>query len=343
MTAGGTGGRPPEQQSLLEVRDLHVWFSLPGGGELHAVQGVGFELGAGERFGLVGESGCGKTTSILAMMGLLPPNASVAGEVRLAGKDILAGGEDTVRPHRWTDLAMVFQGAMNALNPVRTVGAQIAEPILLHSAHGGAGEGNRVSAAAARKRAGELLEMVGIPAASGARYPHEFSGGMRQRAAIAMALACEPKVLLADEPTTALDVMVQAQILELLIGLSDELGLALVLVTHDLPVVAQICQRAAVMYAGEIVETGTTDALFHATRHPYTRLLFAATPDLYGDEDVTSIPGTPPRLDEPITGCPFRPRCDSVIERCEHDRPVLLPVGAGQAAACHRAGGARER
>ncbi len=135
---------------------------------------------------------------------------------------------------------------------------------------------------------------------------------MRQRAAIAMALACEPKVLLADEPTTALDVMVQAQILELLVGLSDELGLALVLVTHDLPVVAQICQRAAVMYAGEIVETGTTDALFHATRHPYTRLLFAATPDLYGDDEVASIPGTPPRLDEPVTGCPFRPRCDSV-------------------------------
>jgi peptide/nickel transport system ATP-binding protein len=318
---------------LLEVRDLHVWFSLPGGGELHAVQGVGFELGAGERFGLVGESGCGKTTTILAMMGLLPPNASVAGEVRFGGADILAGGEDAVRPHRWTDLAMVFQGAMNALNPVRTVAAQIAEPMLLHKG---------TSAAAARNRAGELLELVGIPAASGARYPHEFSGGMRQRAAIAMALACEPKVLLADEPTTALDVMVQAQILELLVSLSDELGLALVLVTHDLPVVAQICQRAGVMYAGEVVETGTTDALFHATRHPYTRLLFAATPDLYGDEDVMSIPGTPPRLDEPIAGCPFRPRCDVVIDQCEHQRPVLLAVSgsAGHAVACHRAGGA---
>ena len=319
--------------SLLEVRDLHVWFTLPGGGELHAVQGVGFELAAGERFGLVGESGCGKTTSILAMMGLLPPNATVAGEVRLAGKDILGGGEDTVRPHRWTDLAMVFQGAMNALNPVRTVGAQIAEPIL--PAQG------ELCGGRSAKRAGELLEMVGIPAASGARYPHEFSGGMRQRAAIAMALACEPKVLLADEPTTALDVMVQAQILDLLVKLSDELGLALVLVTHDLPVVAQICQRAGVMYAGEIVETGTTDALYHATRHPYTRLLFAATPDLYGDDEVTSIPGTPPRLDEPVTGCPFLPRCDSVIERCSHDRPLLLPVvgndaGTLHAAACHR-------
>jgi peptide/nickel transport system ATP-binding protein len=340
--------------SLLEVRDLNVWFGLPGGRELHAVQGVGFDLDAGERFGLVGESGCGKTTSILAMMGLLPPNASVAGEVRLGGTNILLGGEDSVRPHRWTDIATVFQGAMNALNPVRTVLSQIAEPIMLHGMAGSAGPagqagsapGGRTSTAAARQRAGELLELVGIPASSGSRYPHEFSGGMRQRAAIAMALACEPKVLLADEPTTALDVMVQAQILDLLVGLSDELGLALVLVTHDLPVVAQICQRAGVMYAGEIVETGTTDALFHGTRHPYTRLLFAATPDLYGTGTVASIPGTPPRLDEPVVGCPFRPRCDSVIERCEHERPVLRVVGAvngaagaasvPHAVACHR-------
>jgi peptide/nickel transport system ATP-binding protein len=301
---------------VLEVRDLHVWFALPGG-ELHAVQGVSFDLGPGERFGLVGESGCGKTTTILAMMGLLPPTASVAGEVRFGGKDILAGGEDSVRPHRWTDLAMVFQGAMNALNPVRTVADQIAEPIQLH--------GGR-SAAAARQRAGELLELVGIPAASGARYPHEFSGGMRQRAAIAMALACEPKVLLADEPTTALDVMVQAQIMDLLVRLCEELGLALVLVTHDLPVVAQICQRAGVMYAGEIVETGSTDALYHDTRHPYTRMLFAATPDLYADDEVRSIPGAPPRLDRPVTGCPFRPRCDSAMERCAQDRPLLHEV-----------------
>jgi peptide/nickel transport system ATP-binding protein len=341
--------------TLLEVRDLHVWFRLPGGGELHAVQGVGFELAAGERFGLVGESGCGKTTSILAMMGLLPPNAAVSGEVRLAGTDIMAGGEDSVRPHRWTDLAMVFQGAMNALNPVRTVISQICEPIVLHGEDFPGARGRRARAAEARRRAGELLELVGIPAAAGVRYPHEFSGGMRQRAAIAMALACEPKVLLADEPTTALDVMVQAQITDLLVRLSEELGLALVLVTHDLPVVAQVCQRAAVMYAGEIVETGTTDALFHDTRHPYTRLLFAATPDLYSDDEVMSIPGTPPRLDRPITGCPFLPRCDSVVARCESERPVLRAVSShvaaasragvpasradgdrGHAAACHR-------
>jgi len=313
--------------SLLEVDGLHVWFDLPDGGQVHAAAGVSFALDAGERFGLVGESGCGKTTTILALMGLLPPSASVAGEVRVAGRDILAGGEDSVRPYRWKDIAMVFQGAMNALNPVKKVGWQIAEPMAYHGVAAGS---------AARRRAAELLEMVGISASAADRYPHEFSGGMRQRASIAMALACQPKILLADEPTTALDVMVQAQILELLTRLSAELGLALVLVTHDLPVVAQVCERAAVMYAGEIVETGPMDALYHLPRHPYTRLLFAATPDLYGEEGVVSIPGVPPRLDEEEAGCPFRPRCDVVLDRCAAERPALRLVAPGQQAACHR-------
>jgi len=187
----------------------------------------------------------------------------------------------------------------------------------------------------ARRRVAELLERVGIPADRASRYPHEFSGGMRQRAAIAMALACNPKVLLADEPTTALDVMVQAQILELLVALADDFGLALVLVTHDLPIVAQVCGRAAVMYAGEIIETGPMDALYHDPRHPYTRLLFAATPDLYGSGEVVSIPGTPPRLDRAIVGCPFRPRCDSAFGPCDSIRPQLVRVGQDQAAACH--------
>jgi peptide/nickel transport system ATP-binding protein len=312
---------------LLAVEDLQLWFELEGGGSLHAVRGVSFELEAGERFGLVGESGCGKTTTILALMGLLPPNASVAGRVLLDGTDILAGGEETMRPHRWRDVAMVFQGAMNAFNPVRRIGEQIAEPMELH----GIAEG-----AAARRQVGELLERVGIPAARAARYPHEFSGGMRQRAAIAMALACKPKILLADEPTTALDVMVQAQILELLVALTDDLGLALVLVTHDLPVVAQVCERAAVMYAGEIAESGPTDALYHSPRHPYTRLLFAATPDLYGDGGpVVSIPGAPPRLDRPIVGCPFQPRCDRAFAPCPTVHPELKTVAPAQQAACH--------
>jgi oligopeptide/dipeptide ABC transporter ATP-binding protein len=312
--------------TLLEVRDLHVWFDLPDSGQLHAVQGVSFDIEAGERMGLVGESGCGKTTTVLALLGLLPPSATVAGDIRFKGDSILSGGEETMQPHRWRDIAMVFQGAMNALNPVKTVETQIVEPMALH----GIAEG-----AAAKQAAGELLEMVGIPAVAGSRYPHEFSGGMRQRAALAMALACRPKVLLADEPTTALDVMVQAQILELLIGLARGLGLALVLVTHDLPVVAQVCERAAVMYAGEIVEAGPMEGLFHAPRHPYTRLLFAATPDLYGGEDVVSIPGAPPRLDREIVGCPFRPRCDRAFDRCRTERPALMPLARNHEAACH--------
>jgi oligopeptide/dipeptide ABC transporter ATP-binding protein len=309
----------------LEIKDLHVWFDLAEEKELHAVQGVSLSIDAGDRVGLVGESGCGKTTTILAVMGLLPPSASVAGQVLVDGNDIMAGGEDTIRPYRWSRLSMVFQGAMNALNPVKTVGSQIVEPMELHDI---------ASGDAAKRRAQELLELVGIASAGFDRYPHEFSGGMRQRAAIAMALACNPSVLLADEPTTALDVMVQAQILELLSGLTEELGLALILVTHDLPVVAQVCETAAVMYAGEIAEAGPMDDLFHTPRHPYTRLLFAATPDLYGDETVVSIPGSPPRLDRPITGCPFAPRCDSTFEPCSI-HPPLQNVGIDHVAACH--------
>ncbi len=310
---------------VLSVEGLHVWFDIPGG-ELHAVQGVDFDLRPGERMGLVGESGCGKTTTILALMGLLPSSASVAGRVLLDGEDVLAKGEETVAPHRWRDIAMVFQGAMNAFNPVKTVGSQIVEPMELHGI---------ASGRAARAQAAELLELVGISGSRGDRYPHEFSGGMRQRAAIAMALACSPRVLLADEPTTALDVMVQAQILDLLVRLTEDLGLAMILVTHDLPVVAQVCGRAAVMYAGKVAESGPMDTLFHDPRHPYTRMLFQATPDLYGDDQVTSIPGAPPRLDREMAGCPFQPRCDSAFSRCSDQEPALREVGDAHAAACH--------
>ena len=312
--------------ALLELEDLHVWFDLEGGRELHAVQGVSLALDSGQRLGLVGESGCGKTTTVLGLLGLLPPSASVSGRVLLNGRDILAGGEVTIRPHRWTDLAIVFQGAMNALNPVQTVSAQIVEALEVHGL---------ASGRAARTRVGELLEAVGIPRDRGERFPHEFSGGMRQRAAMAMALACNPSVLVTDEPTTALDVMVQAQILELLDSLCRDFGLALLLVTHDLPVVAQLCDRAAVMYAGEIVERGPVDALFHEPRHPYTRLLFAATPDLHGNGTPVSIPGAPPRLDQPLEGCPFQPRCDRAFARCVDERPLLRSLDGERAAACH--------
>jgi oligopeptide/dipeptide ABC transporter ATP-binding protein len=222
---------------------------------------------------------------------------------------------------------MVFQGAMNAFDPVQTVESQIVEPMELHGI---------ASGSEAKVRAGELLELVGIGKDRGARYPHEFSGGMRQRAAIAMALACEPRVLLADEPTTALDVMVQAQILDLLTSLSDEFGLTLVFVTHDLPVIAELCDRAAVMYAGEIVEEASIETLYHDPRHPYTRLLFAAIPDPQGEKDVVSIPGAPPRLDREIVGCPFQPRCDVSFDRCIEERPLSLWLDESRRAACHR-------
>ncbi len=320
--------------TLLEVRDLNVWYSLDEGGENHAVRDLSFTLDRGERMGLVGESGCGKTTALLALMALLPPSASVSGQVLLDGQDLLAGGEAIARQHRWRDLALVFQGAMNAFNPVRRIEDQIIEPMLTH--------GTRTSDSA-RDRARELLEMVGITAAAGRRFPHELSGGMRQRAMLAMALACEPRVLIADEPTTALDTMVQAQILALLTRLSDELGLAVLLVTHDLPVVSQVCSRAVVMYAGGLAEAGPVADLFHRPAHPYTRLLFEATPDLHSDREVVSIPGAPPRLDEPIVGCSFRPRCDVPLEICSAraPRPLSVADNPGHVAACWHNGGAR--
>lgn len=258
----------------LRIQDLNVWFDpRDGHGEpAHTLRGIDLCVAPGERVGLVGESGCGKTTTILAAMGLLPPTATVSGSVLVGGTDVIANGEAGIRSHRWTDIAMVFQGAMSAFNPVRTVGWQIREALEVHKVASGA-------AAVARTR--ELLREVGLPEGSDARYPHQLSGGMKQRAVIAMALACEPRVLLADEPTTALDVVVQDQILRLLVRLSRELNLALVLVTHDLGVVAQACTRAAVMRDGEIVEDGEVDDLYRRPRHPYTRQLFEATPNLF--------------------------------------------------------------
>ena len=232
---------------ILEAEDLHVWFDLGHDGELHPVQGVSFDLGESERMGLVGESGCGKTTTILALMGLLPPNASVHGKVLLDGEDIMAKGEESVSPHRWHDVAMVFQGAMNAFNPVKTVGQQIVEPMELHGVASGRAA-KRGCASCSRWSASPATAPTGTRTSSRAAC----ASGRRSR----WRSSCEPQVLLADEPTTALDVMVQAQILELLTSLSNDLGLAMILVTHDLPVVAQVCRRAAVMYAGEIVEAG---------------------------------------------------------------------------------------
>lgn len=255
--------------SAFAIQDLNIWFGANTGNgraEFHVVKNVNLELAPGERLGLVGESGSGKTTTILAAMGLLPANAEVSGRILLNGTDMLRSGETSVAPHRWKDIAMVFQGAMSAFNPVRTIGWQIAEAMQMHGVARGV---------AMTRRIGELLELVGIPADHATRFPHQLSGGMRQRAMIAMALACEPKVLLADEPTTALDVMVQDQVMKLLVRLSKELNLALVLVTHDLAIVAQSCHRAAVMLKGEVVEQGEVGDLYHrpsmSTRASFSR------------------------------------------------------------------------
>jgi oligopeptide/dipeptide ABC transporter ATP-binding protein len=320
--------------SFLDVRNLTVEFRPADGPPLRAVDGVSFSLGRGEALGVVGESGCGKTTAMLALLRLLPPAGRiVAGEVHLDGEDLLRLSPDELRAHRWRDLAVVFQGAMNALNPVRSVGHQIREAIQAH---------RPVGRAEAERRVGELLELVGISAGRAAQYPHQYSGGMRQRAMIAMALACEPSLLIADEPTTALDVMVQAQILELLDRLRRELELGLIIVTHDLGVVAETCQSVLVMYGGQVAEHGPVDAVFAAPRHPYTQRLLAAFPDI-GRPDATraSIPGAPPRLSALPTGCRFHPRCDRATARCSAEAPAPHRVGPAHVAACHYAEEAR--
>ncbi|MEN5300160.1 ABC transporter ATP-binding protein [Brucella sp. TWI559] len=262
----------PSVQPLLSVQKLNVWYGAGNRSNrvrIQVLHDVSFDLMPGERLGLIGESGSGKTTIAMATMGLLQPSAEVSGKIRLNGQDILEAGEASIAPHRWKDIAMVFQGAMNAFNPVRSIGWQIAEAMDVQGmAKGSLGI----------QRVGELLELVGISATQAGCFAHEFSGGMRQRAMIAMALACSPKVLLADEPTTALDVMVQRQVLELLVDLSRKLNLGVILVTHDLGVVAEACSRAVVMLNGRNVETGPTSNLFHRPEHPYTRQLLRSSP-----------------------------------------------------------------
>jgi peptide/nickel transport system ATP-binding protein len=275
--------------------------------------------------GLVGESGCGKTATMMGITGLLPPSASLSGNVCLRGENLLAEGEKSIRPHRWRDIAMVFQGAMSEFSPVNTIGAQIVEPQELHKVAKGA---------AARSRAEELLELVGVNASVYSRFPHELSGGMRQRAAIAMALACDPCLVVADEPTTALDVIVQKQVLVLLRRLALEKGLAVVLVSHDLPLVAEVSDRICVMYAGQPVEVGDTTQVFDHPLHPYTAGLVAATPDIDDEEIPLSIPGVPPRLDEPLEGCAFAPRCTLACGDCWTREQPLLEIRGRSVRCC---------
>ena len=313
--------------TTLAVRDLTVRFRT-GQSVVHAVNGVGFSVDRGQTIAIVGESGSGKSVTCLSVLGLLPSNAEVSGSVRLEGRELLTLREAEARKVRGKDIGLVYQDPMAALNPVRTIGAQVCEPLRLHLG---------MSRSASRKRAAELLATVGIPSPDRQlrSYPHEFSGGMRQRVVIAMAIACEPKVLLADEPTTALDVSIQAQILELLKSLTTELKLSLVLVSHDMSVVAGLADEVLVMYAGFVAEQGEALQVFEHPAHPYTRGLLNSIPDAAPDPDAAllGIPGQPPDMRTVPAGCPFRPRCPHAFDKCTQ-RPPLDALAGDHAAAC---------
>ena len=335
VTPGGVRGRRQRplprlavpDAPLLVVENLRTYFTLSSG-TVKAVDGVSFELHDGEALGIAGESGCGKTTTALSLLRLLPANAKVvSGSVKLFGIDLATKSENALRRYRWREISVIFQGAMNALNPVRRVGDQVAEPII---------ERLGVPKAEANRRARELLELVGIARDRAADYPHQLSGGMRQRAMIAMALACDPAIVIGDEPTTALDVMVQAQILELLERLREQLGLSLILITHDLSVIAETCDRVMVMYAGRVAEEGPVRTVFSGPRHPYTQMLLAAIPNLDSDKRLLgTIPGSPPDLRTPPPGCRFHPRCPLAMDVCREVVPDEVRYADGVRVACH--------
>lgn len=318
------------ENSLLVVDGLRTRFDVRSG-SVHAVDGTSFSLSRGEAMGLVGESGCGKTTAALSIVRLLPSNGQVTGgRVILDGEDVLALPDEHIRRIRWKKASIIFQGAMNALNPVRPVGDQVVEAIMLHDG---------LDRQAARARTRQLFEQVEIDPDRVGQYPHEFSGGMRQRVMIAMALACRPLLVIGDEPTTALDVMVQAQILELLENLRREFGMSLILITHDLSVVADTCDTVAIMYAGQVVERGPLADVFGYPAHPYTAALLKAFPDLDGRREmVASIPGTPPSLLHPPAGCRFAERCRFSEPRCVQSQPEEVEIKPGHVVSCHKPG-----
>jgi len=315
---------------LLEVKDLKTQFFTQDG-VVKAVNGVSFYVEEGETLGIVGESGCGKSVTVLSVMRLIPqpPGKIVAGQVLFEGRDLLQVSDEEIRQVRGNKIAMIFQDPMTSLNPVLTIGRQIGEALELHL-HMGREE--------ARKRSAELLAMVGIPQAEARLddYPHQFSGGMRQRAMIAMALACNPQLLIADEPTTALDVTIQAQIVDLVKRLRDEIGMAIIWITHDLGVVAGLADRMMVMYAGFAVEEAPVKEVYADPRHPYTLGLLGSLPrlDEVRREKLRSIEGLPPDLIDLPPGCPFEPRCVYAVERCRVERPELAPVGPRHRIAC---------
>jgi oligopeptide/dipeptide ABC transporter ATP-binding protein len=328
-----------DETPLLAIEDLRVTFDTDAG-EAVTVDGLSLEVREGEVLGIVGESGSGKSMTSMAILGLLPRAARVSGSVRFRGRELVGLADDDYRELRGNEIAMVFQDALAALNPVMTVGAQLEEAVRVHRPD--------LDRAALRRRAVELLELVGIPSAASRvdRYPHEYSGGMRQRVVIAMSVANEPALLIADEPTTALDVTVQAQVLDVLRTVQERTGTAVLLITHDLGVVAGVADRVLVMYAGDRVEEAPVDDLFHAAGHPYTRGLLASLPRIDrrdGDRRLFQIEGQPPSSTQLPPGCRFAPRCpDHRSEVCDATVPGAVPVAASHVVACHRVGDVEE-
>lgn len=330
MTASGSVAPTDDSEVLLNVDDLKVTFPSEDGNVL-AVRGVSYQVRKNEVFGIVGESGSGKSVSTMALMGLLPRTAHIDGSASYLGQELLGVPDREVRKLRGNRISMIFQDPMTSLNPVYTIGKQLAEVVRAHHA---------VSPKQAKTQAIDALTAVGIPQARqrADNYPHEFSGGMRQRVMIAMAMMNDPDIIIADEPTTALDVTVQAQVLETLMEVKDELGAAIILITHDLGVIAGTADRVAVMYGGRFVERGTVDEIFEEPRQPYTIGLLGSIPSLDSeDEDLTPIPGTPPSLVNPPAGCPFVPRCPFAEPQCYKTEPELEPTDSPtHTSACHR-------
>jgi len=312
---------------LLEIEGLKVYY-FTSKGVVKAVDDIVLRVERGESLGLAGESGCGKSTFGFSLLRLVPPPGRiVGGRILFSGKNILEVDQETFRKeYRWKKISMVFQGAMNALNPVRRVGDQIVEAILAHD--------ENASVEEAYKRAGDLLELVGIDRVRIKSYPHELSGGMKQRVVTAMALALSPELLIADEPTTALDVVVQAQIMNLLKDLKSKLKMSLILITHDLSIIAEVADKVAIMYAGKIVEWGTSEQIFLTPKHPYTAGLVASIPKLRGDKSLYWIPGQPPDLINPPPGCRFYPRCAKRMEICKTEEPPMTEVEPDRYVAC---------
>jgi len=314
---------------ILDVQDLSTYY-LTDRGFVRAAEGVSFHLEKGEAMGLAGESGCGKTTVALSLLKILPSNGRIVnGKILVRNIDVVKVSENEMRKKvRWKMISMVFQGAMNAMNPLYKVGDQIVEAIRIHEPE--------VTRSEARDRTAKLLEMVGIESSRADNYPHEFSGGMKQRALIAMSLACNPDVVIADEPGTALDVIVQAQVLRLMRSLKDKLNLSVIMIAHDLSMIAEICQKIAIMYAGYLVEYGDITKIFKKPLHPYTQDLIESFPSIKSaKQEMVSIPGFPPNLLHPPPGCRFHPRCKYAMDICRKEVPQLIEISKDHFAACH--------